>query len=684
MLGIFGGANLNSHLTTSLSIPNSASAHADLLLAKNFQENIEGTFTVIYPFKNATQAQINVFELKIAKASRVIPSSSVATQKSLGGYLFVIINSALTLVDASQFTEPLRVKLRESGLRAALVTGPPAIKSDVTPILASDLHHGEVIGFAVALILLLLVLGFSIQLLIPFISALASISATVGAIFLVAQKFLVVLYIPNIVELIGLGLAIDYSLLILFRFRRELVQSPTKVANSTEAIVKTMERAGRAIAISAITVMTTLATLIVVPVPFIRSLGLAAALVPLLSLATVFTLQPALLSFSIFQSRRVQRESPLFHRLALAISKRPAAVTLASLVMLGGLSLPALALHVTPSSLTAIPAELESQRALSLVNSSIGSGVITPNEIIIDLGSASSAATPEVTKARQSLATHLSQDVEVIAVANGAKPPYVDRTGRYIRLFVFGRHGLGASQSQILVERLREISLQSFGFPPSAHLYVGGAVAQGADLLRVLTRSLPWVALLALLVIFLLLLWAFKSLILPLKAIAMDLISLGVAYGIVVFVFGNATIAKYLGIYHLNEIEAWALLFLFVLLFGVSMDYEVFIISRIKEARDRGLGNREAIIEGVGETGLIVTTAALIFVGAVSGFVLGHFAGLQEIGIGLIFGVLIDATIVRTLLLPSAMFLLGRWNWWLPQTVARIIKTSPALPEERG
>ena len=165
----------------------------------------------------------------------------------------------------------------------------------------------------------------------------------------------------------------------------------------------------------------------------------------------------------------------------------------------------------------------------------------------------------------------------------------------------------------------------------------------------------------------------------------LDLISLSVAYGIVVLAFGNSAISKFLGIYHLNQIEAWAALFLFVLLFGISMDYEVFIISRIKEAKDAGLSNSEAISEGVTQTGIVVTTAALIFIGAVSGLALGHFAGLQEIGIGLAFGVFVDATIVRGLLLPSVMVLLGRWNWWAPEFMRGQNKTSPTpLLEERG
>ncbi len=682
LLGVVGGVHLNSHLTTSLSIPNSASARADSLLTRQFGENVEGTFTVIYPYKNATPMQIQVFESKVAKAAQSIPTSSITAERALGGTLFVNITTALSLSRASQFTGALRTSLKESELSGALVTGPPAIKSDVTPILSSDLHRGEIIGLCFAMLLLLLVLGFSLQVLIPFIAAVTSIAATIGAIFLIAQKFLVVLYVPNIVELIGLGLAIDYSLLILFRFRRELSRD---TGDRIEAIVKTMASAGRTVSISAFTVTFALATLIVVPVPFIRSLGVAAALVPLFSLAVAFTLQPALLSLSIFGSHEKRAGSILFNRVAKGIVKRPVVTAISSLILLVGLALPTLALHITPSSLTAVPAELESQRALSLVTSTIGSGVITPNEVIIDLGAPSSTTRPEVIQARRALAAHLLKEPEVLAVANGKKPPYVDSSGRYTRLFIFGRHSFGAAQSQQLVQSLRQISPIDYGFPSSARFFIGGAPAQGADLLQVLTHSLPWIVLLALLATFLLLARAFKSLFLPLKAIALNIISLCVTYGIVVLAFGKASISKLFGIYHLDQIEAWALLFLLVLLFGVSMDYEVFIISRIREAKERGSSNIDAIVEGLSETGVVVTTAALIFMGAVAGLALGHFAGLQEIGIGLIFGVFIDATIVRMLLLPSVMVLLGRWNWWLPTPLARLIKTSPApLIEERG
>ena len=681
-IGLLSGSKLNSHLTTSLSVPGSSSAQADQILSEHFNENIEGTFTVLANFKNGSNAQIDNLEKEIAKASLVIPTASVSAQKALDGVLFVNIQTSLSLPIAASYTSRLRKSLKSAGLSTAMVTGPPAIESDVLPILGSDLHRGEIIGLVIALILLLLTLGLNWSLLIPFIFAAGSISATLCFIFLLAQKYLVVLYIPNIVELIGLGLAIDYSLLMVYRYREEISKIPN---DADEAVVRTMLSAGKVVAFSGFTVAVALATLIFVPVPFVRSLGIASILVPLLSLVAAFTLQPVLLSFLGVGGKSILHVNHLFARFAHIIIRRPLVIALSSIAALTLLAIPVMSLHLTPSSLTAIPQQLESQKALTLVSSHLGTGVITPNEIIIDLGGAGKSSAVNISQDRLSFSKLLLKNPEVLAVAIGAKSPYIDPTGRYLRIFVIGRHSFGAEQSQNLVKQLRTNYLPRSGFPPGPTLYLGGAAAQGADLLSVLLRTFPWIVLLALLLTFLLLFRAFNSVVLPLKAILLDLISLTVAFGIVVYSFGSHSIGNALGVYHLNQIEAWAMVFLFVLLFGVSMDYEVFIILRIKEARDRGSTNSEAILEGITESGIIVTTAALIFIGAVSGLVLGHFAGLQELGIGLVFGVLIDATIIRGLLLPSLMVLLGRWNWWLPTSVARIMKTSPApLDEVRG
>jgi RND superfamily putative drug exporter len=317
-------------------------------------------------------------------------------------------------------------------------------------------------------------------------------------------------------------------------------------------------------------------------------------------------------------------------------------------------------LQVTPSSLSAIPSHLESAQALESVTSKVGIGVITPHTLVIDLGVERNAK--DVTDLRFEFAKKIADNPEVFTVASGDQWPYVDPTGRFIRLYVFGQHDLGAAETVDLVQQLRDGYIPNSGFPDSALFYLGGAPAQGVDLLNALSKTFPFVVILILFITFLILVRTFQSILLSAKAIILDLISIGIAFSalVVVFKFG-------VGTYQLEQIEAWVLILLFAILFGLSMDYEIFIVSRIREAHDRGASNEEAIREGMRSSGTVVTVAALIFISAVTGLATGHFAGLQQLGVGLAIGVIVDATIIRGLLLPSAMVLLGRWNWWMPR-----------------
>jgi len=465
-----------------------------------------------------------------------------------------------------------------------------------------------------------------------------------------------VLYIPNIVELIGLGLAIDYSLLMVQRFRRE------------GSIKRTMETAGRTIIFSGSTVALGLATLMLVPVPFIRSLGFAGVLVPVVSLIATLTLQPVLLSYLGTEGVRTYRfhgllgRGEILKKLVGGVIRKPLMTFIGSLVLLASLTLPLFALHVTPSSLTAIPKNLESSQALSMVTNIAGSGSITPSEIIIDLGAPGLAE--RVSTARKELATKLSADSGVFLVAQGEKPPFVDATGRYLRMYVIGKNDLGSPKTRVLVNKIRSSYLTQTSFPKSTRFYLAGAPAQGIDLLHRIFTVLPWIVVLILLLSFGLLYRAFNSIVLPLKAILLDLISVALSFSAVVAVIHYGFGSSLIGTYHLRDIEAWVLVFLFAVLFGLSMDYEVFIVSRMREAWDRGVSNEDAIMEGMVETGGVVTAGAAILIVAVSGLAFGHFAGLQQLGIGLAVGIFIDATIVRGLLLPSAMVLLGKWNWY--------------------
>ena len=681
--GVFASANIGQLLTTSLEVPGSQSAKADAILSSNFGENTQGTFSIVYTYKTSTPTQIQGYKDAISNAAHVIPGSDVTVEKALGGVLFASVTTPLNLLQAAAYTDGLRNAISEQGLIGAQVTGPPAINHDVSPVLANDLHRGQLVAIAMALLLLILMLGISVAVIIPLIFAVAAISLALSLIFLLSQRMLMVLYIPNIVELIGLGLAIDYSLLMIHRFRRELRDHPA--IEVSEATNRTMATAGRTVIISGFIVSIALATLLLVPVPFVRSLGAAGIIVPLSSMLAAITLAPALLSLlgrrcvatigfkGVISKADVMNGS--WAKTARFVVSKPKAVFFASLATLTIIIVPIFWLSITPSSLTAIPANLESSKAVAMVTDRLGSDVITPHEIVIDVGADNRATTPSVDAARLKLAKQLSKNPEIFIVATENKPPFIDAGGRYIRIFVIGRHVLGEQESDQLVKVLRAINLTQSGFSSDAKLYLGGAPAQGVDLIRAIIDSLPWIIGLALLLTYILLARALRSVVLPLKAIALDLISIAVAFAALVGVFRFGFASSFLQTYRLDQLEAWVLIFLFAILFGLSMDYELFLVSRMREAREAGATNEEAIVEGLAHTGGVVSAAAIIFLSAVSGFVTGHFAGLQELGIGLGIGVLIDATIIRGLLLPSAMVLLGRWNWWLPASWARLLKT---------
>jgi len=652
--GVFGGVQLDKYLTTSLEIPGSNSAAASKVLQERFSENPEGSFTVLYRYKQATPEQILEFKASLARAVEVIPSSEITQEKAFAGTLYATIGTSLDLNQASQYTEDFRAALKLNSLDGALVTGPPAIKSDVVPILASDLQRGQLIAIALALMLLIVALGFSWAVLIPLIFAFTTITTSLGIIYLLAQKFLMVLYVPNIVELIGLGLAIDYSLIMVHRYRHNKDLT-------VDRMEKTMQTAGHTAVISGLTVAFGLATLIFVPIPFVRSLGLACLVVPLVSIAAAATLQPFLLKYLGGDSPKRFKGylGNNFNFLTnIAISKPKA--TFAFTITAIAISFSSLLwLQVTPSSLSAIPSHLESAQALNSVTSKVGVGVITPHEMVIDLGEELKAQ--EISDLRFEFVKKIADNPEVFTVASGDKWPYVDSSGRFIRIYIFGQHDLGADETVGLVQQLRNEYIPNSGFPPNALFYLGGAPAQGVDLLNALSDSFPLVVLLILVLTFIVLMRTFRSVVLSAKAIILDLISIGVSFSALVLIFKLGV-----GTYQTEQIEAWVMILLFAILFGLSMDYEIFIVSRIREARDQGASNEEAIRQGMQTSGTVVIAAALIFISAVTGLITGHFAGLQQLGIGLAVGVIVDATIVRGLLLPSAMVLLGKWNWWMP------------------
>lgn len=632
---------LNSHLTTTLRIPQSPSDRAQELLSREFGENIEGTFTVIYRFKSATKSEISDFSHIVSEAALQIPGSRMEISRALGGYFFALIQTPMNLTQASEYTQQLRAYLREHGMSGSLVGGPPAIKHDVTPVLNQDLLRGELIGLFCAIVLLISLIGFSRTLLIPLLFALAVTSLSLALVYLYSLVHPMSLYLPNIVALIALGLSIDYSLLLIYRYR----SARSRGLGHDDAILETRNTASKTVVISASLVALSLMVGLVIDIPFIRSITLGALFIPLMSLVVTTELAPSLLARYADNSSRgwlSQGQQKWARSISQRALRYPKGALVLSLALLTPLVIVSTSISLTPSSLTTLPKGLESEQALSLVTSRLGEGVITPHILLVQA---------DITdQSQEKLESYLQRLKGVLATSS-------ERSGRNLKIYVITLHRLGSQADRSFVEDLRNLNLANFGIAGGA-LYLAGAPAQGYDLLSSIESRIGWIVGVIAILFFFVLRKYFSSNVLAIKALVMGGFSL-------IAVIGALVLATRYGIgtYALDQIEAWALLLTLTILFGLSIDYELFIVSRIREAHDRGLNDVDAISEGLEETSIVVTAAGLILISALTGFIFGHFPGVQQLGLGLLIGIFLDITLIRLLLLPATMALLGRWNW---------------------
>jgi RND superfamily putative drug exporter len=709
-------------LSTSLAVPGTSSQQAAAILEQHFGQNPDGTFTVVFRVARPQAATMHLLDERLVRAAGAVPTGRATPLRAVAGIVFGAISTSIDLQRAATYTPAVRQALAEP-LRASggaqagrsplgrtgaapptFVTGPPALQYDINPVLATDLVRGEVVAVIVALVLLVLLLGASGAVVVPFVFAAATITATLGIVYGLAHVMLMMLYVPNLVQLIGLGLAVDYSLLVVHRFREELTAPDRPVE---DAVVATMASAGRTVLVSAAAVALGLGVVVIVPVPFVRSLGVAGVLVPAVSVVAVLSLQPALLSLlgrrgtrAVWPARPVPLDQPVplhqpaplqepalpqqlapgssatavWSRLARRVVARPLPFLAGAAILLAAAAAPVAGLQLTPGAITAIPKTTNSARGLALLSDRVGSGLVTPVQVVIDSGVPGGARRPAVAAATLRMAQGLLNAPDVFVVAIGSHPPYMDSTGRYRTITVVAQQDFGAEATQRLVHQIRAQYVPGAHFPTGAHVYVGGAPAEGADFLARVYGAFGWLVLAMLAVAYLVLVRAWRSLVLPLVALALDACSVLASYGLTVVVFRYGVGHDLLGLYHVPQIEGWVPAFLFAVLFGLSMDYQMFFVRRMREGWDGGADNSSAIVYGLASTGRVVTTAALIMVGALFGLVGGQVAGLQELGVGLSLGALLDATVVRGLLMPSVMALIGPRNWWLPASVARLLR----------
>jgi uncharacterized membrane protein YdfJ with MMPL/SSD domain len=677
VVGVWSTTRLSPLLSNSFAVPGTDSDRARAILTRNFGERPDGTFTVVFRVRKPSDPrERRRAKRRLAETALVAPTGHPDSVRPGAGVLWADLDTNLDLRHAKRYTAAIRESLQAQRGPRAFVTGQPAIQHDLDSIFGSDLRRGESFALPIALLVLLAVLGLSLAAAVPFVFAACTITGTLAAVYAIAHALAMVTYVTNLVELIGLGLAIDYSLLVVHRFRDELAADRPV----DEAIVRTIATAGRAIVFSGFAVAVGLGLLLFVPVPFIRSMGVAGLFLPLVSIVACLTFQPALLSVlgrrSVrrLRARRWAAGSRFWAGLARVVLRNPVPVLVGSATLLVLAAVPAAFLELTPGSITGIPRSLESVRGFELLRDRVGPGVVTPTHIVLDAGAPGKARRSSTSAAVDRLGDELARDPEAYVIASGPSPPYVDPTGRYARVIVVGRHEYGDPDTRRFVDRLRSRIVPAAKVPPGVGVFAGGAPAQGADFLTQSYDAFPWVVAGVLVLTFLILMRAFRSLVLPLKAVAVNVLSVAAVYGLLVVFFRWGLGAYLFGLPRRSELEGWIPIFLFAVLFGLSMDYEVFLVSRMRETWDETADNARAVADGLERTGRIITAAALIMCAAFLGFAAGRVVALQEFGVGLALAVLIDATIVRALLVPSAMALLGRWNWWLPQSAARLLR----------
>jgi RND superfamily putative drug exporter len=680
IVGGLASLRLGPLLSNGFGVPGTDSARAVTVLADHFGDSSDGEYLLVFTTRRPLDPELRAQVQATADqaVSRVASARAGPVQAAGPHVLYDTVVSQLDLARAKSETARLRLALRPpTGVRG-YVTGQAALQHDLDPVFSSDLRHGEfAIAIPAALVVLLFVLGLSAIVTLPLLFAGATIGTTLGLVYAVAHTTVMATYVTNLVELVGLALAVDYSLLVVYRFREELRHDDFV----DEAVVRTMATAGRSVVFSGATVTLGLALLLFIPVPFVRSLGIGGLLIPLVSIAAATTLLPALLSIYGRRGstrvrvtpRRLSGTPGFWHRLAHAIMQRPLLFLAGGSALLLLAAAPVFALQLTPGSADGVPRALPSVQGFDVLRNALGAGALSPTQIVIDTGRRGGAATSSERAATTRLATRLRLDPEVVGLRNVIEP-----TRRYEELVVVGRHEYGQEAEQRFVARLRTTLVPGSHFPAGTRVLVGGGPAQGVDFLRRSYHAFPWLVLAVLALTYPLLLRAFRSLLLPLKAVLLNVLSVSASYGMLVVFFRWGVGARTFDLYHFDQIEGWIPIFLFALLFGLSMDYEVFLVTRMRESWDAGLDNAHAVADGLERTGRIVTAAAIIMVAAFSGFVDGRIAGLQEFGLGLAVAIFVDATIVRAVLVPSLMAVLGRWNWWLPARVARLARVEPS------
>jgi uncharacterized membrane protein YdfJ with MMPL/SSD domain len=588
---------------------------------------------------------------------------------------------------AVDFRDELGSEARD-GVQPYLV-GQQALWAGMQDLTKEDLESAEMTGFPIVLIILLAVFGSLAAASLPLALGFSSVAITGAGIFFLSQLTDMSVFVTNVASMIGIGVAVDYSLFVLARYREEM----RKGAEPVYARRVALRTSGLAVAFSGVTVMISLAGLFLVDSTTIRSMAMGAIMVVAVSLLAAVTLLPVLMrllgrrayardriALALNRLVRSWRNLPrrrgstapgsvrttFWERWTARVTRRPWLAALASAGVMLALAVPALSLEFGDGALRQFPRDDPTLVGAELAAERLGPGSAGPTQIVAELHEGSAGERSN----RAALAAYvvkLGRDPEVAQVA----PAQPSTDGRAALIVLQPRHDPESPQAQALLERLRGDA--SSPLSRVADLSVGGTTAFGEDFKNLVSGSMWKILVFVALFSYLVLLLLLRSLLLPLKAVLMNLLSVAAAYGVLVAVFQWGWLDGLFGFQSLGYINSMTPPFLLAIVFGLSMDYEVFLLSRIRERYAETGDTKTAVAQGLRASAATISSAALIMVA-----VFGVFAGtgtpsIKEIGLGLSVAIALDATLVRLILVPATMEIMGRWNWWLPKPLARIL-----------
>jgi RND superfamily putative drug exporter len=569
---------------------------------------------------------------------------------------------------ASAMRENLHVDEEGAEVPVHLV-GQSALWAGIQQLSKEDLEQAEIVGLPIVLIILLAVFGSLAAAALPLALGVAAVVVTGAIVFFLSQVYGMSIFVTNMASMLGIGVAVDYSLFILARYREELKGGLA----ADEARSVALRTSGMAVAFSGVTVIVALAGLFLIDAKVVRSMAVGAIVVVAIAVLAAVTLLPALIGLlghrvsepgKIIGRLRFRRRTPrtgpgFWERWTAMLMRRPLPFAIAGTAVMLLIASPALWMKEDTAAIAMFPEDFETRVGFDLASEKLGPGALGPVQLVADFGGDG---------VDEAAVEGFVQEVQGLPDVAEVAPPAISQDGSKALVVVIPRESPESDSTTALVDRLRETP-----GPEGAELSVGGATAQNQDDTAVIAGSLWKVALFVLVVSYLVLLVVLRSVVLPIKAVLMNALSVAAAYGVLVLVFQWGWFDGITGYESLGYVQAITPPLLLAVVFGLSMDYEVFMLSRIKERYHATGDTQKAVSQGLAASAKTISSAALIMVAVFAIFAGTGVPQVKEIGVGLAVAIALDATIVRLILVPTTMQLMGDFNWWIPKSLDRVL-----------